>query len=102
SDLNDTEYGNLVELASFHKPIIVVLNKIDLYSREQRARLLEVLTSERLRDLVPAEQVVTAAADPREREYVIQAADGKERSEWKKPPLDVSDLKAAILEMLDQ
>ncbi|MFN0021460.1 MAG: YcjF family protein [Pirellulaceae bacterium] len=102
SDLNDTEHANLVELAAFHKPIIVILNKIDLYSREQRARLLEVLCNERLRDLVPKEQVVTAAADPREREYVIQAADGKERSEWKKPPPDVSDLKAAILEMLDQ
>ena len=102
SDLNDTEHGNLVELASFHKPIIVVLNKIDLYSREQRARLLDVLCNERLRDLVPAEQVVAAAADPREREYVIQAADGKERSEWKKPPPDVSELKAAILEMLDK
>src|SRR5690606_35244558 len=42
SDLNETEYSNLVELATFHKPILVVLNKIDLYSREQRARLLEV------------------------------------------------------------
>jgi GTPase len=102
SDLNDTEHANLVELAAFHKPIIVVLNKIDLYSREQRARLLEVLCKERLRDLVPKEQVVTSAADPREREYVIQAADGKERSEWKKPPPDVSELKAAILEMLDK
>ena len=102
SDLNDTEYANLVELAAFHKPIIVVLNKIDLYSREQRTRLLEVLCNERLRDLVPAEQVVTSAADPREREYVIQAANGKERSEWKKPPPDVTDLKAAILEMLDK
>ncbi|MCE9528562.1 MAG: GTP-binding protein [Planctomycetales bacterium] len=102
SDLNDTEYANLVELAAFHKPIIVVLNKIDLYSREQRARLLEVLCNERLRDLVPKEQVVTSAADPREREYVIQAADGKERSEWKKPPPDTEDLKAAILEMLDK
>ena len=102
SDLNDTEHVNLVELASFHKPIIVVLNKVDLYSREQRTRLLEVLRNERLRDLVTQEQVVTASADPREQEYVIQAADGKERSEWKKPPPDVADLKAVILEMLDK
>jgi small GTP-binding protein len=102
SDLNDTEHTNLVELAAYHKPIIVVLNKVDLYSREQRTRLLEVLRDERLRDLVPAEQVVTAAGDPREREYIIQEASGKERSEWKKPSPDVADLKAAILEMLDK
>ena len=41
SDLNETEHTALVELAAFHKPLIVVLNKIDLYSREQRERLLE-------------------------------------------------------------
>ena len=102
SDLNETEHSNLVEIATFHKPIIVILNKVDLYSRDQRTRLLEVLRGERLKDLLPGSQVVTTAADPREREYVIQSADGSERSEWKKPPPDIADLKGAILEMLDR
>ena len=53
SDLNETEYSALAALAKVHKPIILVLNKIDLYSREQRARLLEVLRDERVADLVP-------------------------------------------------
>jgi small GTP-binding protein len=102
SDLNETEHTALVELAAFHKPLIVVLNKIDLYTREQRERLLSVIRHDRLRDLIPAEHVVTAAADPREREYVIQAADGTERSEWRTPPPDVGDVKSLILEMLDR
>jgi len=101
SDLNDTEHTAVVELAAFHKPLIVVLNKIDLYSREQRERLLEVLASERLRDLVPAEHIITASADPREREYIIQAPDGSERSQWRQPPPDVSELKTLILRLLD-
>ena len=102
SDLNDTEHGNLVQLAAFHKPLIVVLNKVDLYSRDQRTKLLDVISRSRLADIVPAEHIVTAAADPREREYVIQAADGSERSEWRKPPPDVEELKALILQMLDR
>jgi small GTP-binding protein len=102
SDLNDTEHGNLVQLAAFHKPLIVVLNKIDLYSRDQRAKLLDVIRSSRLKDVVPAEHIVTAAADPREREYVIQAADGSQRSEWRKPPPDVEELKSLILQLLDR
>src|SRR5204863_9301868 len=73
SDLNETEHTALVELATFHKPLIVVLNKVDLYSREQREKLLAVIRSERLRDMVPSEHVVTAMADPREREYIIQS-----------------------------
>jgi uncharacterized protein (DUF697 family) len=102
SDLNDTEHANLVQLATFHKPLIVVLNKIDLYSRDQRAKLLDMLQSQRLKDIVPAEHIVTAAADPREREYVIQAADGSERSEWRTPPPDVEELKTLILKLLDR
>ncbi len=102
SDLNETEHTSLVNLAAFSKPMLVVLNKIDLYSRDQRARLIDVLANERLKDVIPAEQIVTAAADPREQEYVIQSADGKERSEWRKPPPDVTELKAKILELLDR
>jgi small GTP-binding protein len=102
SDLNDVEHSALVTLASLSKPIIVVLNKIDLYSRDQRTQLMSVLRDDRLRNLIPAEQIVTAAADPREREYIIQSADGKERSEWRKPEPDVADLKARILEVLDR
>jgi small GTP-binding protein len=102
SDLNDTEHGNLVELAAYHKPLIVVLNKIDLYSRDQRDKLLDVIRTSRLKDIVPPEHIVPAAADPREREYIIQAADGSERSEWRTPEPDVTELKALILQMLDR
>ncbi|HUE69284.1 MAG TPA: GTP-binding protein [Pirellulaceae bacterium] len=102
SDLNETEHTSLVNLAAFSKPMLVVLNKIDLYSRDQRARLIEVIANERLKDVIPADQIVTAAADPREQEYVIQSADGKERSEWRKPEPDVTELKAKILELLDR
>ena len=102
SDLNETEHTALVELAAFHKPLIVVLNKVDLYSREQRERLLGVIRQERLRDIVPPEHVITAAADPREREYIIQATDGSERTEWRTPEPDVVNLKSLILELLDR
>lgn len=102
SDLNETEFSALASLASVHKPMIFVLNKLDLYTREQRARLLEVLRDERLKNIVPAESVVTTAADPREVEYVIESADGSSRTEWKKPPPDVERLKLRILEVLER
>jgi small GTP-binding protein len=102
SDLNETEHTALVELAAYHKPLIVILNKIDLYSRVERERLLSVIRQERLKGVVPPEHVITAAADPREREYVIQAADGSERTEWRTPPPDVTELKSLILELLDR
>ena len=85
SDLNETEYSALTTLAAVHKPIILVLNKIDLYTPEQRSRLMVVLRDDRVATLVPPDNVVTAAADPREVEYIIETPDGKQRSEWRKP-----------------
>lgn len=100
SDLNETEYTALAALAQVNKPIILVLNKIDLYSRDQRARLLDVLAAERVADLVPTENIVAVAADPREVEYVIESPDGTQRREWRKPVPDVEQLKVRILEVL--
>jgi small GTP-binding protein len=101
SDLNETEYSALLALASVHKPIIFVLNKLDLYSRAEQQRLVEILRDERLVDLVEKENFVTTKADPREMERVIESAAG-ERSEWFKPAPDVSELKARILEVLER
>lgn len=102
SDLNETEFSALVSLAAINKPLVVVLNKIDLYSPDQRTRLLEVLRDERLRGMVPPENIVPAAADPRPVEYVIQAADGSTRNEWRRPPADVQEVKERVLEILDR
>lgn len=101
SDLNETEYSALVALASVNKPIIVVLNKIDLYSRQERARLDEIL-AERLAGIIDPASIVNASAQPKEVEYIIQDANGRERSEWRTPPPKVEDLKMRLLEVLEQ
>jgi GTPase len=102
SDLNETEFSALTALSAIHKPMLLVFNKIDLYSPDQRQRLLQVLRDDRLSGLVPPENVVMAAADPRPVEYVIEAADGSTRHQWRTPQPDVGQLKARILEILDQ
>jgi small GTP-binding protein len=99
SDLNHTEYTALVNLAATHKPIVLVLNKVDNYTTEQRQQLREVLAS-RLRGLITADDIVETAADPLPREYVIEAADGSVRSEIRQPPRQVELLKSRILDVL--
>lgn len=102
SDLNEIEHAALLQLIGLHKPLILVLNKADLYSPAQRERLLEVLRDERLKGLLSPEQIVLTAADPREVEYIIEAPDGRTRSEWRRPPPDVEELKVRILEILQR
>jgi GTPase len=102
SDLNETEFSALLTLAGVSKPLIVVLTKKDLYSPEQRERLIEVLRDDRLANIIAAEDIVLTAADPREIEYVIEDASGQTRNEWRKPDPDIDDLKARIIELLDR
>ena len=49
SDLNQTEYSALAELAATHKPIILVLNKIDNYTAAEQ-RSSSRLADSRLRE----------------------------------------------------
>lgn len=100
SDLNDTEYRALVDLAASNKPLILVLNKTDLYRPDQLNDLLTVLNGPRYAGIIRPENIVLAQADPREVEYVIEAADGSTRSEWRKQPPQVEEVKARIIELL--
>ena len=100
SDLNDTEYRALVDLAASNKPLILVLNKTDLYRPEQLNDLLTVLNGPRYAGILRPENIVLAQADPREVEYVIEAADGSTRSEWRKQLPLVEEVKARIIELL--
>jgi small GTP-binding protein len=100
SDLNEVEYSALVELAASHKPIILVLNKADLYPPHELSELMSVFQGPRLAGIVDPENVVTTKSDPRQVEYFIESADGRVRSEWRKPAPDVTALRERILEVL--
>jgi small GTP-binding protein len=102
SDLNQTEYSALAQLAAGHKPIILVFNKVDNYTHAQRAQLKAALCDSRLRGIVAPDDVIETAADPLPREYVIEDSSGRERSEFRRPPPLVEALKARILQVLER
>jgi small GTP-binding protein len=100
SDMNEVEYSALVELAASHKPIVLVLNKADLYTPQELAELTSVFRGPRLAGMVDPENVVATKADPRQVEYYVESADGRTRQEWRKPAPDVAALRERILEVL--
>ena len=102
ADLNAREFEALAGLAAANKPMILVFNKKDLYTPDQRARIMEVLRQERLPHVIGPDDIVMTAADPLEREVIFESADGSTRTEWRKPKPDVEQLKIRILEVLDR
>ncbi len=101
SDLNETEYAALVELAASHKPILLAVNKMDIYNSREREALLEILRQDRLEGILAPEDILPTTADPREKEYIIEKADGTTVHETRQPSPDVEPLKLRILEVLE-
>lgn len=100
-DLNQAEYAAVASLAAANKPLVFVLNKIDLYSAAERDRLRGVLLAERLAALLDEASFVAAAADPQEREYVIELPGGV-RSEFRKPAPQLDGLVDRVRTILER
>ncbi len=100
SDLNQTEYESLKQLIEINRPVIVVLNKCDLYSQQELDDLVAGIRDERFADSLPPEDLVLTAADPRPIEYLIEEPDGTTRTEMRAPTPDTEQLRARILEIL--
>jgi len=101
SDLNETEFSALEDLVASHKPILLVLNKTDLYRAEEVEQLLDLFGGPRLNGMVETKNLVATQADPREVEYLLESADGSVRKEWRKPEPKIEALRSRILEVLE-
>ena len=99
-DITDAEYRALRLLAAEHRPLLLVLNKADRYTAEERAALREAVLA-RLDGLIAPDNYVEAAADPAPRIYVTRTADGRQTEEERRPPPQLSELKARLWEILE-
>ncbi len=101
SDLNEIEYAALKQLIDLNKPVILVLNKSDLYTSDQREKLLHTL-KKRVQGMIPPENIISVAADPMPREVIKELPDGQIQSEIYKPEPQIEPLKLRILEILEK
>jgi len=100
-DLTQLEYDALSELRQAGKPILLVFNKADQYPEGDRQQILTAIKEDRLADLLPESNIVTAAAAP----LITRAtrdADGKLSQSIERGKPDISDLKLKVLEILQR
>jgi hypothetical protein len=99
-DLTHTELTALRQLVLEHRPVVLVLNKIDRYTQAECALLLQNLAA-RTTGLIPQERIVTAAANPAERTYIQVDETGKETEIVRCPPPDVQDLRNTLWTIIE-
>lgn len=99
-DLTETEIRALRVLVQDQRPIVLVFNKIDRYTEEEREQLLASLTLH-THGYIDAGNIVCVSARPAERVVVLVDADGRETEtlRWSEP--DVVALKQRLWELLE-
>ncbi|TVR64673.1 MAG: DUF697 domain-containing protein [Candidatus Competibacteraceae bacterium] len=98
-DLTDTELQALRQVKGAAQRLLMVLNKVDRYSRTERELLLDTLR-QRAAGLVLPQDIVTAAADPAERIVILVDADGHETETSRRSPPDLTALRERIWDIL--
>ncbi len=100
ADMTAVEVDALQLLARTRRPLLLVLNKADRYTRTQREELLQRLR-EHARGSVAAENVVIAMAQPVPQRILKVLPDGREVEQECPRATDVSGLRERILAILE-
>jgi len=94
-DMTSAELAALTTLSRTQRPLLLVLNKADRYTDDERERLLARLR-EHATGLVHAENVIACAAHPADARVVLVSADGRETETRNPQPPDVAALAARL------
>lgn len=94
-DLTDTEYQALKKVVSKSRPVVLVLNKVDRYTRDEKESLLNSLR-QRVSGLVDTKNVVAATARTTEKYYLLVDEQGNETETCKTFSPDTGELKERL------
>jgi small GTP-binding protein len=100
-DLNRVEIEAFTQLSDLHKPMLLVVNKADLFGSAQIHEISESILR-KVGNRLGAADIVFAAAAPREAEREIHKADGSIEIVTFQPKPRIEALEARMLEILDR
>ena len=99
-DLTETEVQALKTISAAHRPVILVLNKIDRYKIDEKNELFNSLQRHSA-GLVDRLNIVGAAADPAEQFIVKVDEQGHETESTRRPAANVSEVRARLWAILE-
>ncbi len=101
-ELSPTEIAALLELRAAQKPVLLVVNKIDLYPGLDLQKLYQTLEQSQLHKLISPDELIGVAAAPAPLQVRVEWPDGRVTYEWEQPPPQVSSLRQKLLQILNR
>ncbi len=99
-DITETELDALKAVLAQGRPVIVVLNKSDLYTTSERDALLAAIR-DKTREMIDADHVIVAAAQPRPQVVVEVDGAGEETTTERARRPDVAELRLKLWDILE-
>jgi len=100
-DMTDTEYQALKTVARGLQPIVLVLNKADRYSQQDKQLLLETL-QQRSAEYIQVENIISAISQETHKTYIMVDEQGNEKEVNKTFPADIKLLKERLWQILEK
>lgn len=99
-DITETELHALRTLLAQGRPVLVALNKTDLFTSDEQAALLQSIR-EKTDGIVETDHIIAVAAQPRPQTVVEAGVDGEESQSEREREPDVGALRLRLWEILD-
>jgi hypothetical protein len=99
-DITDSERRALKTLVGQGRPVVVALNKRDLYSEPEIAELVDSVRRKTER-LVKPENVMAVAAQPRPQTVIVRGGDGRESETSRERKPDITQLRLRLWEIFE-
>jgi small GTP-binding protein len=100
SDITDSELQALKTLLAQGRPVVVTLNKSDLYTRQELDSLLQSIR-EKTTGLAHPDDVLAIAAQPRPQEIIELDDDGNETITMRERKPDITSLRIRLWEIFE-
>jgi len=100
SDITDTELAALKALVAEGRPVVLTLNKSDLYTAEECAALLQSVR-DKTDGMLDSRFIISAAAQPRPQVVVEVGADGSELQSTRPRAPDIENLRLMLWDILE-
>jgi GTP-binding protein Era len=100
-DLTDFEFQALRELCAAQRTVLLVLNKSDRYTRQEREALLQRL-EERCAGMLTPDRIIPASAAPRPETVIRVDEHGRETETQRQRSADTALLKERLWALLDR
>jgi GTPase SAR1 family protein len=96
------ELAALKDLRQAGRPLLLIVNKADLYPDLDAAQIYERLDDPALQQVLSPQEILLTSAAPAPVEIRVEWPDGRTSTDWEAPPADIESLRSRLLQLLNQ